>query len=75
MSKRKAMTDLGYRAYFAAFAIMLVIVAAAICILSGCLDDIIFKVEIPAAVSSDTADTQASPETEKETYASTDTEI
>lgn len=34
--------DFGYKAYIAAFAVMLIIVMAAVCILSGCLDKFIF---------------------------------
>lgn len=40
---KKTSSDIGYKAYFAAFAVMLVIIIAAICILSGCLDGIIFN--------------------------------
>ncbi len=42
-------TDIGYRTYVAAFAVMLIIVVAAVCILSGCLDKYIFKAEVPAS--------------------------
>ncbi len=48
MSKKTTGTDIGYRAYFAAFAVMLIIVIAAICILSGCLDSLIFTAGAPS---------------------------
>lgn len=61
MSKKTTGTDIGYRAYFAAFAVMIIIVLAAICILSGCLDSIIFRAEAPAW-----DDTDEGKDTEKE---------
>lgn len=47
MSKKTTGTDVGYRAYFAAFAVMIIIVIAAICVLSGCLDKVIFNADTP----------------------------
>jgi len=49
MAKKTSGTDIGYRAYFAAFAVMIISILAAVCILSGCLDGIIFKAEYPAS--------------------------
>ncbi len=76
MSKKKSPgTDIGYRAYFAAFAVMIIIVIAAICILSGCLDEIIFRAEPISIADSDNSDTEGeSGDTDKSVDPSVDTE-
>lgn len=69
MSKKTTGTDIGYRAYFAAFAVMIIIVIAAICVLSGCLDEMIFKANAPTTGGSqlenetNTSDTPAISDT------------
>lgn len=63
MSKKTTGTDVGYRAYFAAFAVMLVIVIAAVCVLSGCLDEMIFKAQTPTGGSNQTEIENNPPET------------
>lgn len=85
MAKKTSGTDLGYRAYFAAFAVMLVIIIAAVCILSGCLDGIIFKaehsagetetdlVDIPTGTDGIPVDTEPSIEPADSTEEITDT--
>ena len=80
MSKKTTGTDIGYRAYFAAFAVMVIIVIAAICVLSGCLDEVIFKAQVPSAGSGQiendpletpsVSDTQPAPDTSALTYES-----
>ena len=88
MSKKTTGTDVGYRAYFAAFAVMIIIVIAAICILSGCLDEMIFKAEVPTGGNSqiennnpsdtsfitDTPDTPALPEESEPPFVDTEAE-
>lgn len=85
MSKKTTGTDVGYRAYFAAFAIMIIIVVAAVCILSGCLDEIIFKSDTPAADNQienqgkdnsdipDAPDTQLLPDENDSSFVDTET--
>ena len=63
MSKKTTGTDVGYRAYFAAFAVMIIIVIAAICVLSGCLDEVIFKAQTPTGGTSQIENENDPPET------------
>ena len=48
--------DFGYKAYIAAFAVMLIIVIAAVCILSGCLDKFIFGNTTPDTDANNSSD-------------------
>lgn len=48
--------DFGYKAYIAAFAVMLIIVMAAVCILSGCLDKFIFGNTTPDTDDNNSSD-------------------
>ncbi len=48
--------DFGYKAYIAAFAVMLIIVMAAVCILSGCLDKFIFGNTTPDTDANNSSD-------------------
>lgn len=66
MSKKSSKNDVGYKAYFAAFAVMLVIVISAVCILSGCLDSIIFTADYPDN-NKDTTSIDNENDTEKNT--------
>lgn len=66
MSKKSSKNDVGYKAYFAAFAVMLVIVISAVCILSGCLDNIIFTADYPDN-NKDTTSIDNENDTEKNT--------
>ncbi len=63
MSKKTTGTDIGYRAYFAAFAVMIIIVIAAVCVLSGCLDDMIFKADTPSGGGSQIENENNPPDT------------
>lgn len=64
-NKAQRKTDMGYKAYLASFVVMIIIIIAAVCILSGCLDDLIFKPSSQDMASSDT-ETEALTETDAE---------
>lgn len=57
--------DLGYKAYIAAFAVMLLIIIAAICVLSGCLDEFIFGGASDGANSQAESSDTLSPNSDK----------